>query len=396
MVIVDTSGALPLVKIRRLIAQRGTSKYLMTDSIDHNEPLVPPLEPILPRIGHFEDEPASESGRIEDLLVQIQHLDQELMRSREILEQERLHHATQAANAQLIADTRLDELRREELNRTQAMHESYRALLNERQLEFEAALSATVAAGAAQLEDEQHRHEKMLRQERDRHAKQEDAGQRREFAALSEQHERALNDLQRELEQAASSISRLQKALGAATERARRAEAENADLVLRLSALDVRLEQVTGSSDDEHQARVAELERRAEVAEERLATERRNAAATVAEVLAQSAAMAAETDSLRTTFAAELEETRSRSETETTHARETYVAQTAEALRSLEADRERMEFEMAVATQEADAAYRELAAAADEQAAVFLQRESELEALIGELRRRLTNDAGSP
>lgn len=362
----------------------------MANSANSNEPMLPWLAPALPKI----DAPV-ESGRVDDLLAQIAYLEQEVLQGRELFEQERLRHATQIANLRLETDTELDVLRREELTRTQNVHESYRALLNERQLEYEHGLTTASAEAAARLESEQQRHEEMLKQERSRRQQQDDAEYRRSVTELVEQHDRSTQDLQNELVQAASSISRLEAALTETTEWAKTAESKRGDLAMRLSAAERRLEQVTGAADQRHDAQHAELEQRADLAEQRLTDERRRAAATLAEVLEQSAALAAETDSLRSSLSAAAERSSQRTNEEIEQVRNDFEELSEAAQRDFGAERWRLEQAAAIAKQESDEAYRALSIAADEQTAVFLQRESELEALIAELRRHVAAASGA-
>lgn len=390
MVMSDISCALPLSEIRCATITSDAPHPAMAPSTEPDEPMLPWLEPALPKI----DAP-SESGRVDDLLAQIAYLEQEVLQGRELLEQERLRHATQIANRKLGHDTELDELRREELARTQKVHESYRALLNERQLEFEHGLSTAAAEAAALLEAEQQRHVEMLKQERSRKQQHEDAEYRRSVSELVEQHDRSTQDLRNELLQASSSISRLEAALAKATERAETAESKNGDLAMRLGAAERRLEQVTDVADHRQDAQRAELEQRVELAEQRLTDERRRAAATLAEVLEQSAALAAETDSLRSSLDAAAERNNQRTTEEVEQVRTDFAAHSEAAQRDFDAERSRLEQAAAMAKQESDDAYRKLSIAADEQTAVFLQRESELEALIVELRRRVVSTDNS-
>lgn len=289
--------------------------------------------------------------RLADLATQIDFLDREVARYRELLEHERIRHSTELADLQLEADTRLDELRREERHQTQALHDSYRALLSERQIDFENALSAAASASASDLADERRRHQEILDREHSRRDAILEASRRQAIEEINEANQRARQELEIELAQATDSRQRLQDEIHTQMARADHAEAKAAQAEKDLAAVQRRLERV----EAQQQLRVQEAEKQAAAAISRLESERKRSAATLAELLERSASIAAEADKARSDFAAE---------------------------------QAKAEHAAATALQRAQAEYRELAQAADVRAGRAIEREIELEAAIAELREQ--------
>jgi len=318
----------------------------MTNAPDTGEHFLGPLE--------ADDESAAQSTarRVADLSTQIDFLDREIARYRELLERERIRHSTEFANLQLETDHRLDEIRRNERLQTQNLHDSYRKLLSERQVEFEAAISEAAAASAAELSEERRRYEETLSHERTRREAQIEASRQQVVDELSAAHKRSNHSLQSELRQATSTIARLESELAEYVERARLAEIQ----VHNDAVLIERLEQRVDIAEAHQRKASADVEARLELAERRLEAERRRSAATLAELLERSASVAAEADQARSNYAAE--------QVKTAHA-------------------------AASARVRAEADYASLSEAADERAARALVREGDLEAVIAELRAHL-------
>jgi len=253
------------------------------------------------------------------------------------------------ADLQLAADSRLDDMRREERIQTQALHDSYRNLLNERQIENEQALSKMATAHAAELASERARSEAFLDQEIARSKTSADASSRQTLDELNESHVQSQVKLRSELRQATETVGRLERELAEYVERARLAEIQVHDYDTEVTKLRRRLDELDSHND----AQLKATETRLAVAEKRLQAERRRSAATLAELLERSAAIAAEADSARSLFA-----------TERSDAEQAAIAELKQAHND----------------------YASLAAAADERASRALLREADLEAAIAELR----------
>jgi hypothetical protein len=313
-------------------------------------------------LGALDNEPDGRAQisarRLADLAVQIDFLDREIARYRELVEHERIRHSTELADRQLEADTKLDEIRREERHQTQALHDSYRALLSERQVEFEQGLSAASAANAAELIDERQRHQEILEHTHTRRDVVLEASRRQTIDEINESHQRARQALETELTQASSAIDRLQAEVKSQLQRADQAEAKAASAHAQLSALKRQVSRL----ESQQQLRSEEADKQVASATSRLDAERQRSAATLAELLERSASIAAEADKARSDFAAE-------------HARAEHAAATAD--------------------QRARAEYQALADAADDRAGRAIKRETELEALIAELREPRPHGEGS-
>jgi hypothetical protein len=318
----------------------------VTDSRDTGEHFLGPLT----------DQPGSgaqvSARRVADLSTQLRFLDREIGRYRDLLEQERIRHATEMANLQLESDTRLDEMRREERARSTALHDSYRALLSERQIEFEQSLSEAAATNAAELANERNRYHQTLKRDRNRRDALLESIRKQTLDEADELYHSERQALASELLQSTATNERLQVELEAQIARADRAESRAAQAEIRLSAVDRTLDR----SEARSQLRIDEAERQLVAAADRLEWERQRSAATLAELLERSASIAAEADKARSDLAA------------------------------LQA---KAEHAAASAQQLAKAEYQSLVAAADERASRALQRESDLEAAIAELRAQL-------
>lgn len=304
-------------------------------------------------VGALDNEPAglaeTSARRLADLAVQIDFLDREIVRYRELLEHERIRHSTGLADRQLQADIKLDEIRREERHQTQALHVSYRALLSERQVEFEQRLSAASAVNAAELIDERRRHQEILERANARRDVLLKAGRRQTIDEIKESHQRARQVLKTELAQASSAIDRLQAEINSQVQRADQAEAKAANAHAQSSALKRQVSRLEG----QQQLRSEEADKQVANATSRLDAERQRSAARLAELLEHSASIAAEADEARSNFVTE-------------HARAERAAATAD--------------------QRARAEYQALADAADDRTGRAIKRETELEARIAELR----------
>lgn len=286
---------------------------------------------------------ASALRRVDDLVDQIRFLDQEVARYRELVESERIHHARELNDQQLAADARLDQHRRDARRQTKSLHDSYRLLLSERQVELDQALSNAAGEHANQLDDERARHQEILDQERTRRDHLLASSRQQAIDELTDAYERSERELRAELAQAHRSRKRLQGELNAANERAHRAE----DLADELRDQLAQAIHRADTSDTTLARKMAEAESRVTSAERRLESERQRSASTLIEVLERSAALAADADRARSEFAAELARTKHLAERGPNRA------------------------------------------ALDELAAKALQREAELEALIAELRSQI-------
>lgn len=298
--------------------------------------------------------------RIADLTSQIEFLDREIVRYRELLEHQRIRFATNIADVQLASDTSLDELRRHSRSETQALHDSYRAAMTAQQVEFDQLLSNERSASAAELAELQQRQQETLERVHARNADALEANRQQTADEASESHQRVRHALESELAQATMTIQRLESELVAQVELSDRAGADAAKAAQKTAALQRQIDRI----EDQHRLRLDEAEKQVAAATERLNAERRRSAATLAELLERSASIAAETDKARTQFEARLEAKQ---------------AETEQALSQ--------------AVHRAQADYRDLAAAADERAALAIARESELEDAIAQLRNQLTNRA---
>lgn len=119
--------------------------------------------------------PEEPKGEVQDstrpsveLAAQID-LDLEIARYQRLLESERALHSTELAKARRDADKRLDAELRAVQKQTEALHDSYRALLAKRQIAFDGAMSALAARHQAELDNERRRDESIVRSHRDRH-----------------------------------------------------------------------------------------------------------------------------------------------------------------------------------------------------------------------------------
>jgi hypothetical protein len=287
--------------------------------------------------------------RLADLAVQIDFLDREVARYRGLVEHERIRSSTDLADLQLEADTKLDEMRSQERRQSEALHDSYRALLSERQVEFEQSLLAASAANATELTDERQRHHEILEHEHSRRDALLETSRKQTIDEINESHQRARQTIETELAQASSAIDRLQAEADSQLQRADQAEAKAASAQAQLSALKRQVDRL----ESQQQLRSDEADKHVAVATNRLHGERQRSAAMLADLLEHSASIAAEADKARSDFAAE-------------HARAEQVA--------LSAD------------QQARVRYQALADAADDRAGRAIHRETELEALIAELR----------
>lgn len=299
--------------------------------------------------------PEISNHRLEDLTSRIDFLDREVVRYGELLERERIRRSTQLADQQLLADTKLDELRRAERRQAQTLHDSYRALLSERQVEFEQTLSKTSAETAAELAEERHRYEEMLSQERSRNEIMAKANRQQLIDELNESHHRSQQNLLIELSQATETVERLQGDVNEFVERSSQAETRVHDYQVEIKALKHHLATV----EQQHRSKLEEVEKQLDMANRRAQAERKRSAATLTELLERSASIAAETDNARADFA----------------------ATQANAERSAAAERNSAKRE-----------YAALLEAVDDRAGRALVREGELEAVITELRDRLSRN----
>lgn len=290
--------------------------------------------------------------RIADLTSQIDFLNNEVARYRELLETERIRHATELANQQLATDGKVDAIRRDTRLELQAVHASYRNLMTEQQLEYEEALSAAAAESASALQEEQDRHQELLSSEVDRRKSQVESARLQVVEEMMDSHETTRHGLLNELSQAADTIERLRGDLDNFVERAQQAELRAHEHEVETVALRQKLKGL----EDRHVAKLADLRAQLERASQRVESERQRSAATLTEVLERSAAEAAASDRAKTEHAEAL-------------ARAEHKA--------LEAYRE--------AKEEND----ELRRTMDDRGQVALEREIELESVIAELRMRL-------
>ena len=297
--------------------------------------------------------------RVADLASQIEFLDREIARYRELLETERIRHATEIADLQLKTDTEIDQLRREERLETQALHDSYRTLMNERQIEHEQALSKAAASSAAAVGNERERYDQLLARERSRRDVLLEAGRNQAVEELSESHQQSRQGLVNELLQAATTIERLEHDLLSARARAVAAEQRFAEAREQAVTAQSQLDAI----EQQQAAEIHDLRAQLDTAHQRTDAERKRSAATLAELLERSASIAAEADRVRSELAAE-------------RAKAAHVLATAE--------------------QRASEDYHALATAADERAANGLAREIELEGVIADLRARLTASQSPP
>jgi len=318
----------------------------MTDTRDTGEHF------LAPAWAEDDKEAKSSARRIADLTAQVNFLDKEIARYREVLEHDRIRSATEIGEVKLAADTRFDNLRREERRQSQALHDSYRSLLNERQMEFEAALSKSAAENAAALAAERSRFEEALAHEKVRREEALDAGRRQTIEEVNSSHHRARRSQQSELRQALATVARLEGELAEYAESTQQTTRKLHEAELARA----EAEKKAATADAERRSRLEEMEARSAQTTRRTESERQRAAATMSELLERSASLAAEADAARAKLIAE----------------QTKVRQAAEAARKT-----------------ADAEYAALAQAADERATQALARETELEAVIAELREQL-------
>jgi len=293
--------------------------------------------------------------RAADLAAQIEFLDREVSRYRDLLATERIKHSTGLADLQLASDTRLDALQQEQRKQTQALHDSYRTLLNNRQVEFDQALSEATNGRATELADELGRQRESLDRAQARREIVLGANHQQTVDEMHEAHTRAVQEIKRDLSHATSTIERLQSELATQVERADNAEQDLARSVQQVADLERKIQLIATQA----RFRVDEAEKQATAATDRLNAERQRSSATLAELLERSASIAAEADKARSELAAK---------------------------------QVQVEHAVAKAVQRAQADYRQLATAADEQVARAIARETELEDAIAQLRARLHNN----
>lgn len=300
-------------------------------------------------IGSLVERPEGEvqvsARRIADLATQIDFLDLEVSRYRQMLEAERISHATELGEIQLDADTRLDEERRKFRNQAKTIHDSYRALLADQQIEFERVLSEATASHERVLIAERSRYESIVDEQRSRHESVLDSSRRQSIDEVTSSREQADKRLASELTQSTNAVRRLQAEVDSYAQRASSAEDTAHDRQREITALQRRLNALSV----EQTTRLDDAQKQLTTAHHRIEAERRRAAATLAELLNRSASIAAEADKARSDAAA------------------------AKAMAKHAA---------ATAHERAQAEYADLASAAS-------RREAELERVIAELRAEL-------
>lgn len=246
------------------------------------------------------------ASRVADLATQIEFLEREGVRYRRLIEAERIRHATELADLQLDADSRVDDERRKARTEREALLEAQHRRLATLQIEHETALSALLTAHADALATERRRYESMSAEQRSRHDALVEAARRQVAddldAAHAELQKRQTAELQR-LERSVAALETERTELSALALRNERRlgtlERENEELRRQLAA-----------ESSNRRSRIDRAERRAESAERRLETERRKSSATLAELLERSASIANEADRLRSEAADATEDAR--------------------------------------------------------------------------------------
>lgn len=240
------------------------------------------------------------AGRLADLSTQIEFLDGEVARYRQLVETERIRHATEITELELAADSRIDDQARRFRLQTKTLHDAYRSQLAAQQIEHEEALSAQVAEHAELLAAERRRYEEMSTRQRTRHETLLESARRQSMDQFRSSSNETDVLRSKELAQAKETIDRLRREVDSASKRLRRSEdfAEAHRRENRL--LHKRVETLTA----DFRARLDDSTAQLTAARNRLEIERRRSAATLAELLERSAAIAAEADLLRARLAA--------------------------------------------------------------------------------------------
>jgi hypothetical protein len=319
---------------------------------DRNAPLAPAAS-AGPDLPPFEaDSENAYRRRIVDVEAQMQFLEGEAKRYRDAIERERIAHATELAELRLQLDTQHDELERTRRGSTNKLHDSYRQLLSEQQIEFDKERAILQHDAAAALTVERERSDQQLRTERTRREVTLQATERQVRDELTREHERNAQTLRAELAQANATIRRLKGEID-------KVAPHFSDAVDRAAATKRELDNVERRhrlEREQARSQLAEANRRVGEAERRLTVERNRMAATLSELLERSATIAAESDRANAAFEDQLSVMETSSASEVTQVR---------------------------------AEYARLAEAADHRAQIALQREAELEGVIAELRAEL-------
>ena len=312
-----------------------------------------PVAPAKPERPRFEaDSEEAYQRRIADVEAQMQFLEGEAKRYRDTIERERIAHATELAELRLQLDTQHDELERTRRGSTNKLHDSYRQLLSEQQIEFDKERAILQHDAAAALTVERERSDQQLRTERTRREVALQAAERQVRDELTRAHERDAQTLRAELAQANATIRRLKGEID-------KVAPHFSDAVDRAAAMKRELDNVERRhrlEREQARSQLAEANRRVGEAERRLTVERNRMAATLSELLERSATIAAESDRANAAFEDQLSVMETSSASELTQVR---------------------------------AEYARLAEAADHRAQVALRREAELERVIAELRAEL-------
>ena len=289
--------------------------------------------------------------RIEDLETQVEFLDDEVQRYREQLESHRIEQSRLVANLAVQADAALDEHRRAQQAEIEELHDHYRDAIAARQIGFDEQLAALEVKHQRDLDNQHGVYEQRLSAERRRVDIEISAAQSR----ISEEHN---SDAASKLNAVTHTLQQRDHLVDELRAEARRLRHDLSEAIESAEALQAR----SGSDERERARAVEELRRDVEKLErqnaslvEQMQTERRQAAATLAEVMEQSAVVARELDAAERTSAAERAEAAAASEAEVERAR---------------------------------ADYETLLEAADERVRMAFDREAELEALIAQLRSR--------
>lgn len=233
--------------------------------------------------------------RVEDLSAQITFLDSENIRYRESLEAERVRHAKELLDLTHQTDRRVDDAERSERRRADEVHDSYRSLLAERQIELEQAISDLNAQHARELHAERERHKDILADLRHRSDTALANVSDQVTEELTDAHRVEIEVLTTELNQLSEAVDRLQRIntdyerqLAETSAAAQRHATQASDAARRITLL-----------EEQNRAQLSDLEAQVASAEARVSAERRRAAATVAEVLEHSASIASEADVVR-------------------------------------------------------------------------------------------------
>jgi len=233
--------------------------------------------------------------RVEDLSAQIEFLDSETARYRESLEAERVRHAKELLDLTHQTDRLVDDARRNERQRVDEVHDSYRSQLVDRQMELEATITDLNAQHVRELHAERERHKDIIADQRMRLEHTSSTAAEQLTEELTDAHRLQLDALTTEVEQLSSTVDRLQRL--------------KADHEVRLADVDIEKLRETRRAQEaerritvleqQYQVQLDDLQAQVAKAEERVSAERRRAAATVAEVLEHSASIATETDTVR-------------------------------------------------------------------------------------------------